>query len=51
MKCKHLPEMKPLWNLLWYVNGGKPREPIYSFGPVVSVDSAEAAKLSTLSLY
>ncbi len=35
MKCKYLHEMKPLWNLLWYDNGGKPREPVYSFGPVV----------------
>jgi hypothetical protein len=36
IKCKYLPEMKPLWNLLWYENGGKPREPVYSSGPVVS---------------
>jgi hypothetical protein len=28
--------MKTLWNLLWYNDGGKPREPVYSFGPVVS---------------
>jgi hypothetical protein len=35
MKCEYLPEMKPLWNLLWYDNGGEPREPVYYFGPVV----------------
>ncbi len=35
MKCTYLPEMKLLWNLLWYDNGGKPREPVFSFGPVV----------------
>jgi hypothetical protein len=36
MKCKYLPEMKPLWKLLWYDSGGEPIEPVYSFGPVVS---------------
>jgi hypothetical protein len=35
MKFKYLPEMNPVWVLYWYNNDDQPREPVYSFGPVV----------------